>query len=131
MIRLPPRSPRTDTLLPYTTLFRSITQVSATPGQARRSVRTSGTTWVASPSADSRSRQIVAGVTAWEGAGITGLEGMRLLDSPDGRGRCYRKPDAVPSRPRWTRWRTDSVRCHAAAGMAQHTSELTALMLNQ
>src|SRR3546814_8761745 len=57
-----------------------ITHVSATPGQARRSVRTSGTTWVASPSADSRSRQIVAGATAWEGAGITGLEGMRLLD---------------------------------------------------
>src|SRR3546814_6158195 len=85
-----------------------ITHVSATPGQARRSVRTSGTTWVASPSADSRSRQIVAGATAWEGAGITGLEGMRLLDSPDGRVRCYRKPDAVPPRPRWTRCRLDS-----------------------
>src|SRR3546814_1527662 len=32
MIRLPPRSTRTDTLFPYTTLFRSIHQQGALPG---------------------------------------------------------------------------------------------------
>src|SRR3546814_4719975 len=35
MIRRPPRSTRTDTLFPYTTLFRSRTQFTA-PGVARR-----------------------------------------------------------------------------------------------
>src|SRR3546814_14244601 len=37
MIRRPPRSTRTDTLFPYTTLFRSVVlQVEAAPGLARR-----------------------------------------------------------------------------------------------
>ena len=36
-------------------------QVIGTSGQARRSVRTSGTTWLASPKADRRSRQIERG----------------------------------------------------------------------
>src|SRR3546814_9346443 len=87
-----------------------------------------------------RSADLVAGATAWEGAGITGLEGMRLLDSPDGRVRCYRKSDAVPRRTRWTRCRLDSVRCHAAAASGpamvrraglrseDHKSELQALL---
>src|SRR3546814_7580100 len=38
MIRRPPRSTRTDTLFPYTTLFRS-------PGQARRCRRTRVPSW--------------------------------------------------------------------------------------
>src|SRR3546814_18882103 len=34
MIRLPPRSTRTDTLLPYTTLFRALPPPAPLPGQA-------------------------------------------------------------------------------------------------
>src|SRR3546814_7397203 len=34
MIRPPPRSTRTDTLFPYTTLFRSVTPITATTGRA-------------------------------------------------------------------------------------------------
>src|SRR3546814_14564293 len=40
MIRRPPRSTRTDTLFPYTTLFRSPTQY---PAHADRAARPSGT----------------------------------------------------------------------------------------
>src|SRR3546814_1253345 len=36
MIRLPPRSTRTDTLFPYTTLFRSDPSISPCPGGSRR-----------------------------------------------------------------------------------------------
>src|SRR3546814_10283156 len=47
MIRLPPRSTRTDTLFPYTTLFRSATQAAAAvsaPAQQRTvtSIRVDG-----------------------------------------------------------------------------------------
>src|SRR3546814_3123954 len=35
MIRLPPRSTRTDTLFPYTTLFRSLAVVQRKPGALR------------------------------------------------------------------------------------------------
>jgi hypothetical protein len=38
-----------------------ITQVMATSGHALRNVRTTGTTWVTSPRADSRRMQIEAG----------------------------------------------------------------------
>src|SRR3546814_2834026 len=37
MIRRPPRSTRTDTLFPYTTLFRSLASVSADPCRVWRS----------------------------------------------------------------------------------------------
>src|SRR3546814_9264254 len=41
MIRRPPRSTRTDTLFPYTTLFRSrLTAASATPAVARKAFST-------------------------------------------------------------------------------------------
>src|SRR3546814_8799986 len=36
MIRRPPRSTRTDTLFPYTTLFRSIFRIGITDGQIER-----------------------------------------------------------------------------------------------
>src|SRR3546814_13990212 len=36
MIRRPPRSTRTDTLFPYTTLFRSLQIAGIQPGEARR-----------------------------------------------------------------------------------------------
>src|SRR3546814_8615331 len=39
MIRRPPRSTRTDTLFPYTTLFRSIVSGSGSAGAARKGVR--------------------------------------------------------------------------------------------
>src|SRR3546814_4179342 len=39
MIRLPPRSTRTDTLLPYTTLFRSLREAVQGAGRARRAAR--------------------------------------------------------------------------------------------
>src|SRR3546814_7213955 len=35
MIRLPPRSTRTDTLFPYTTLFRSLSEAGPPPGEER------------------------------------------------------------------------------------------------
>src|SRR3546814_2724206 len=40
MVRRPPRSTRTDTLLPYTTLFRSQESQGRRRGRARRSRRT-------------------------------------------------------------------------------------------
>src|SRR3546814_13337271 len=39
MIRRPPRSTRTDTLFPYTTLFRSLSPLRRSPGQLFRSVQ--------------------------------------------------------------------------------------------
>src|SRR3546814_2866500 len=39
MIRRPPRSTRTDTLFPYTTLFRSLAERAAEAGQGRRHQR--------------------------------------------------------------------------------------------
>src|SRR3546814_5516115 len=39
MIRRPPRSTRTDTLFPYTTLFRSLCPSAATPNPAEKSIR--------------------------------------------------------------------------------------------
>src|SRR3546814_3794714 len=49
MIRRPPRSTRTDTLLPYTTLFRSWRPISGSAWIARRSAITSASS--ASPAA--------------------------------------------------------------------------------
>src|SRR3546814_8905107 len=40
MIRRPPRSTRTDTLFPYTTLFRSTPSTAARPDEIRRSFNT-------------------------------------------------------------------------------------------
>src|SRR3546814_8790811 len=45
MIRRPPRSTRTDTLFPYTTLFRSVAHVAVVPGEEAQPVapdRTAG-----------------------------------------------------------------------------------------
>src|SRR3546814_3118185 len=42
MRRLPPRSTRTDTLFPYTTLFRSLQQVLLLPDLLHRAVDTGG-----------------------------------------------------------------------------------------
>src|SRR3546814_6763017 len=42
MIRRPPRSTRTDTLLPYTTLFRSYVRVESDPTTSRRTLTTPG-----------------------------------------------------------------------------------------
>src|SRR3546814_2190095 len=42
MRQLPPRSTRTDTLFPYTTLVRSVPEVPAAPGAAERSVHADG-----------------------------------------------------------------------------------------
>src|SRR3546814_6710859 len=54
MIRRPPRSTRTDTLLPYTTLFRSAGLRRACGCPARTSPRTSGSgaAWAAAPEPD-------------------------------------------------------------------------------
>src|SRR3546814_6775205 len=51
MIRRPPRSTRTDTLFPYTTLFRSVRDtfsrlgLTATPSSAMRNARAEQATW--------------------------------------------------------------------------------------
>src|SRR3546814_4570644 len=42
MIRRPPRSTRTDTLFPYTTLFRSVEQVAVAVNERRRVRRGAG-----------------------------------------------------------------------------------------
>src|SRR3546814_1675386 len=44
MIRRPPRSTRTDTLFPYTTLFRSTLLVTRTPGGGTTGAYVDGTT---------------------------------------------------------------------------------------
>src|SRR3546814_19946642 len=46
MIRRTPRSTRTDTLFPYTTLFRSVAVLEHAPVIGGTSARSSGTVWV-------------------------------------------------------------------------------------
>src|SRR3546814_17865079 len=46
MIRRPPRSTRTDTLFPYTTLFRSVAHVAVVPGEEAQPVATDRTAGV-------------------------------------------------------------------------------------
>src|SRR3546814_7387834 len=53
MIRRPPRSTRTDTLFPYTTLFRSLTKSAPPPS-------TSPTPWRGSPSGGGSATSIAA-----------------------------------------------------------------------
>src|SRR5690606_7987681 len=73
---------------------RPITQVMGVSGQALRRVCTSGSTWVTSPSADSRSRHTEAGAGGGVGNRADSV-GIALLDSLDGRLRRQRKPDAI------------------------------------
>src|SRR3546814_10728783 len=54
MIRRPPRSTRTDTLFPYTTLFRSARRVTTLPGRPRRTL---GAPAVSSPRGYGRNRR--------------------------------------------------------------------------
>src|SRR3546814_8235782 len=63
MIRRPPRSTRTDTLFPYTTLFRS--DYPSICFRIRRFVETQA--WAADP--PTRVRRFVTSVRAWEGRG--------------------------------------------------------------
>src|SRR3546814_8037531 len=69
MIRLPPRSTRTDTLFPYTTLFRSWRRVAAAPPRPPRRLR--GT------SAYDRGRGARTRTPAW-GRSIRGRRSARL-----------------------------------------------------
>src|SRR3546814_8968283 len=57
MIRRPPRSTRTDTLFPYTTLFRSHPVPRARPYSADRLSPTTSTVDVAEPGAGARSEE--------------------------------------------------------------------------
>src|SRR3546814_8971441 len=57
MIRLPPRSTRTDTLFPYTTLFRSIPSHAANTGPVASGARGLTSSTGVPPSASSRSEE--------------------------------------------------------------------------
>src|SRR3546814_4893623 len=107
MLRRPPRSTRTDTLFPYTTLFRSSTGHPARPRFCRKAVR--GTR-------HGRGHECALG----HGAGRA-TKAARACHAVDARGR------AGGLRPKGAR-----VEQHGAlAGMArseEHTSELQSLM---
>src|SRR3546814_18374167 len=65
MIRRPPRSTRTDTLFPYTTLFRSLVRMGAElakgdPSAAWVSQIINGTTWVTSLGPDALQEELFA-----------------------------------------------------------------------
>src|SRR5690606_30897748 len=89
-------------------------QVIATCGHARWSVWTSGSTWVTSPSADRRSRQIERGGAEWGCGKLARLRRMAQFDAtesltpfragPDGRGSgsiLFDQTQLRQADPRW------------------------------
>src|SRR3546814_15910572 len=83
MIRRPPRSTRTDTLFPYTTLFRSVPEASSQGAAARRPRRPPGDRFRAVPPGSRQARR------------------LRLLVAPLPAGRALvRRRGGGPPRPR-------------------------------
>src|SRR3546814_5774318 len=68
MIRRPPRSTRTDTLFPYTTLFRSRERAMAAGDKPRYSgaARDAGLGWRDDPNRVIRFRNPLEGAVAWD-----------------------------------------------------------------
>src|SRR3546814_6344229 len=111
MIRRPPRSTRTDTLFPYTTLFRSVAHVAVVPGEEAQPVapdRTAGVmVEVGQPVCRTHQRQAMA-------AGCPGKAHAVARGEQMG-GSVHRfGPGANP--------------CAIVARSEEHTSELQSLM---
>src|SRR3546814_9895498 len=72
MIRRPPRSTRTDTLFPYTTLFRSLSSLTLSSGRTRPIIDVFGSrtsrVHLRSPSLQNKSKKYRSIITAHEGA---------------------------------------------------------------
>src|SRR3546814_14295762 len=107
MIRRPPRSTRTDTLFPYTTLFRSVIDFVTVLNRLWRPEQTHY-------SEDSKRRRVVARLVA--NLASTSAAGIRL-------------PALAESTPICT-WRRNHASCAAVSSCRseEHTSELQSLM---
>src|SRR3546814_7256434 len=127
MIRRPPRSTRTDTLFPYTTLFRSQT------GSPLASSAPSTIPWPASNSWHSQCSHYVRQIVVWR----TNLEvtpcfrGRRPVLPSEGAD--TRPPISGPAHAPFSsrhcrRRRHRSCRCGPARRSEEHTSELQSLM---
>src|SRR3546814_10086214 len=115
MIRLPPRSTRTDTLFPYTTLFRSAQAetlgierlVASDLARCRAAGEAIGAAVGLSLNVDRRWRELDFG--DWDGKAASDVDREAL-------GRFWGDPDAFPP-PGGESWRSE-----------EHTSELQSLM---
>src|SRR3546814_18886590 len=108
MIRLPPRSTRTDTLFPYTTLFRSLDRkpvdVATVPGLA-----------IQAETIAALARLIFGEIKADERGGLPAILLHHLVPRPVHLGRGI---DAIGIPiPRWC-WRGGVARCQVGAGPA-------------
>src|SRR3546814_2454133 len=138
MIRLPPRSTRTDTLFPYTTLFRSVHPPSADP----RSCDAGFTRWCVDlgklrdgvPKLQSAQRRPHAGRGEYAPAGgAIYPESRRVPDSVEPANSC--RPDGVLAGPRepasqstgFDQARPPGLELQSARS-EEHTSELQSLM---
>src|SRR3546814_714053 len=102
MIRRPPRSTRTDTLFPYTTLFRSRSRRSSAPGLYARLCQARA--FGAEADADdlfrgARRQSVARGVAA--GGGAARRSGPRARAARRGAARRARRDVAVARRGRW------------------------------
>src|SRR3546814_4270708 len=107
MIRRPPRSTRTDTLFPYTTLFRSQWRGSRL-GRSRKKPR----------------RRCLRGCPAGAGRGLRPREGGAAAALPRGQGRLQSASARAPPRAP----EVCSSRRSCSARSEEHTSELQSLM---
>src|SRR3546814_1206326 len=78
MIRRPPRSTLTDTLFPYTTLFRSVARAHEDGARTSRAAVASGRGTAASPPPRNQWRLCLSGGQAWE-AHFRKHDDLRLL----------------------------------------------------
>src|SRR3546814_2640782 len=107
MIRRPPRSTRTDTLFPYTTLFRSVVE------GHRAKYRSPQMVWPSS------------GALARVSAALFSRDRRQSRHRPVARSRPARRPDAALRRPRRSAQPGDRAR---EPRSEEHTSELQSLM---
>src|SRR3546814_14877744 len=96
MIRRPPRSTRTDTLFPYTTLFRSFDMGYELPTQPPRPLRSSDVEQTRGP----QGRHDGIDNTAFP---LTCV-GMRRQQGPESRSPCYRVLHVVGGNKRIVQW---------------------------
>src|SRR3546814_8669812 len=120
MIRRPPRSTRTDTLFPYTTLFRSLL------AWAHTSLRTQVRSQVMSPRTLTISRLAASADVHVETVRYYQRRGLLHVPERPARGvRCYGAGDV--SRLRFIR-RAQAIGFSLAERSEEHTSDLQSLM---
>src|SRR3546814_8038151 len=127
MIRRPPRSTRTDTLFPYTTLFRS-GAFGRQRGDQSGSSRRLGRTWrlAAGPGLFARARQW-RGDVAPDPARLRRPVRWPLRNAEESPG-AHHAGDEIPRRALWTQ---NGLRRESQTGLRrseEHTSELQSLM---